>query len=84
MVKMIVVTILMRMCTSVVSILVINNIFLKLFLYFIPLDLEYNKDDYCSWPDYFLCHNKICINANLTCNGINDCGDFSDERQCSK
>lgn len=29
--------------------------------------------------NYFLCSNKKCINNTLVLNGIDDCGDFSDE-----
>lgn len=46
--------------------------------------LEHFKNESCSWPDNFFCHNKVCINANLTCNGQDDCGDFSDEDKCSE
>ncbi|XP_063217165.1 uncharacterized protein LOC134527975 isoform X2 [Bacillus rossius redtenbacheri] len=31
----------------------------------------------------FLCANGKCINASAECNGKNDCGDRSDERNCS-
>ncbi|XP_076317919.1 neurotrypsin-like isoform X2 [Tachypleus tridentatus] len=31
----------------------------------------------------FVCHNGKCINATLVCNGINDCNDFSDEKNCT-
>ena len=27
----------------------------------------------------FTCSNKKCIQASGKCNGVNDCGDFSDE-----
>lgn len=33
----------------------------------------------CLRPDTFMCQNRRCINNNLTCNGIDDCGDASDE-----
>lgn len=34
-------------------------------------------------PDEFLCANHTCIPKNKTCDGVNDCGDYSDEgRQC--
>ncbi|GFX07469.1 CUB domain-containing protein [Trichonephila clavipes] len=29
------------------------------------------------------CDNKICLHPDWRCNGINDCGDFSDERNCA-
>lgn len=32
--------------------------------------------------DSFVCDNKNCVNRNETCNGIDDCGDFSDETGC--
>lgn len=32
----------------------------------------------------FECANKNCINEIFTCNGLDDCGDNSDERLCSK
>lgn len=29
-----------------------------------------------------LCDNKVCMHPDWRCNGENDCGDFSDERNC--
>jgi hypothetical protein len=34
-------------------------------------------------PGYFQCHNDRCVSINQTCNQVNDCGDFSDELNCS-
>jgi len=34
-------------------------------------------------PGYFQCHNNRCVPSNQTCNQVNDCGDFSDEVNCS-
>jgi len=34
-------------------------------------------------PGYFQCHNNRCVPSNQTCNQVNDCGDFSDELNCS-
>lgn len=32
---------------------------------------------------YFLCTNRRCIEADRHCNGLDDCGDNSDELDCS-
>uniref|UniRef100_A0A8C1PQU6 Suppression of tumorigenicity 14a n=1 Tax=Cyprinus carpio TaxID=7962 RepID=A0A8C1PQU6_CYPCA len=34
-------------------------------------------------PDKFQCDNKRCVNPSLRCDGWNDCGDSTDERNCS-
>ncbi|KAF4072119.1 hypothetical protein AMELA_G00270730 [Ameiurus melas] len=34
-------------------------------------------------PDRFLCNNKRCVSSALRCDGWNDCGDSSDERNCN-
>nr|XP_034189705.1 vitellogenin receptor isoform X1 [Osmia lignaria] len=36
----------------------------------------------CEPPDSFLCENKRCISVYYRCNGENDCGDESDEKDC--
>lgn len=33
-------------------------------------------------PGRFQCHNNLCINQSLQCDGWNDCGDGSDEDNC--
>ncbi|XP_011620138.2 suppressor of tumorigenicity 14 protein homolog [Takifugu rubripes] len=33
-------------------------------------------------PGRFQCHNNLCINQTLQCDGWNDCGDNSDEDNC--
>ncbi|XP_029432075.1 suppressor of tumorigenicity 14 protein-like [Rhinatrema bivittatum] len=33
-------------------------------------------------PDQFACTNGLCVATSLTCDGWNDCGDLSDERNC--
>nr|XP_033819686.1 suppressor of tumorigenicity 14 protein-like isoform X2 [Geotrypetes seraphini] len=33
-------------------------------------------------PGQFACSNGLCISVSLTCDGWNDCGDLSDERNC--
>ncbi|XP_028664301.1 ST14 transmembrane serine protease matriptase a [Erpetoichthys calabaricus] len=43
--------------------------------------LSYEPTNPC--PDKFLCKNDRCIKQELQCDGWNDCGDNSDEKQCS-
>ncbi|XP_015126731.1 vitellogenin receptor [Diachasma alloeum] len=38
----------------------------------------------CEPPEWFQCKNSRCVSAFFRCNGDNDCGDFSDERDCSE
>uniref|UniRef100_A0A8C2B7G7 Suppression of tumorigenicity 14a n=1 Tax=Cyprinus carpio TaxID=7962 RepID=A0A8C2B7G7_CYPCA len=40
----------------------------------------FDPSDPC--PDQFQCNNKRCINPSLRCDGWNDCGDSTDERNC--
>lgn len=42
-------------------------------------EINCTKSDECEPPSHFLCHNNVCINQTLVCNGRNDCGDRSDE-----
>ena len=34
--------------------------------------------------DKFQCSNKKCIESSRACNGVDDCGDSSDELDCGK
>ncbi|KAJ0063700.1 hypothetical protein NL108_006621, partial [Boleophthalmus pectinirostris] len=34
-------------------------------------------------PKQFQCRNQLCIRSELRCDGWNDCGDMSDELQCT-
>ncbi|XP_015434155.1 PREDICTED: vitellogenin receptor [Dufourea novaeangliae] len=36
----------------------------------------------CEQPEWFLCENKKCVSHSFQCDGENDCGDESDERDC--
>lgn len=41
---------------------------------------SYDPLDPC--PNQFSCNNGMCIEQKMKCDGWNDCGDMSDERQC--
>ncbi|XP_069057747.1 atrial natriuretic peptide-converting enzyme isoform X2 [Pleurodeles waltl] len=41
------------------------------------------KHSLCGGQDRFLCTSGICISQKLTCNGYNDCDDWSDEAHCN-
>ncbi|XP_061071970.1 suppressor of tumorigenicity 14 protein homolog isoform X1 [Conger conger] len=48
---------------------------------FMALYNAYDPQNPC--PQQFACASGICISKDLQCDGWNDCGDMSDERQCS-
>ncbi|XP_071980888.1 atrial natriuretic peptide-converting enzyme isoform X2 [Engystomops pustulosus] len=44
---------------------------------------EKGRQSMCGEHDSFLCSNGVCIAKKLTCNGYNDCDDWSDEVHCN-
>lgn len=38
--------------------------------------------DWTACPGSFQCHNNVCVNQTLRCDGWDDCGDHSDEDNC--
>jgi len=40
--------------------------------------------EFCSKESYHRCDNGICVLNQWVCDGDNDCGDNSDERNCGK
>ncbi|KAM5275816.1 low-density lipoprotein receptor-related protein 2-like isoform 3-T4 [Hipposideros larvatus] len=52
------------------------------------MDCEDGFDEaHCPWPHclagQWQCKNKVCVMESWKCNGINDCGDSSDEEVCA-
>ncbi|XP_038411956.1 atrial natriuretic peptide-converting enzyme isoform X4 [Canis lupus familiaris] len=45
---------------------------------------EKGKQSLCGGGDSFQCASGLCVPHKLRCNGHNDCGDWSDEAQCSQ
>uniref|UniRef100_A0A8C5PQR1 Suppressor of tumorigenicity 14 protein homolog n=1 Tax=Leptobrachium leishanense TaxID=445787 RepID=A0A8C5PQR1_9ANUR len=43
--------------------------------------ISYDAQNPC--PDQFTCNDRKCINKARRCDGWNDCGDFSDELECT-
>ncbi|XP_022903502.2 vitellogenin receptor [Onthophagus taurus] len=50
------------------------------FLDSLYMQLEYN----CTGTDNFVCQNSRCVPINKRCDGVNDCFDNSDERDCDQ
>ena len=42
----------------------------------------YFSENVCS-DDLFRCQRGRCVNLNMRCDGYNDCGDGSDEKNCT-
>lgn len=64
----------MRMELALTTLKTINISFLSLFLRFAPRKA---CDD-----DHRKCDNDICVSMATLCNGVDDCGDWSDEIGC--
>ncbi|XP_059150226.1 low-density lipoprotein receptor-related protein 1-like [Physella acuta] len=50
---------------------------------FDKMKYKYLKEPKCSNPNMFACKNKACVHKSFRCNSVNDCGDNSDEYDCS-
>lgn len=50
-------------------------------LVFVGRTEEFNRT--CE-PFTFKCLNGVCISMEWKCDGVDDCGDYSDETNCSK
>ena len=50
-----------------------------------PIDVTptTGKRDHCHWWQY-TCANRNCVSYREKCDGVNDCGDHSDEDNCRK
>ena len=55
--------------------IVMFNVFEKYFEFYSFINLFSGCDT--------LCDNNICMHPDWKCNGVNDCGDFTDERNCA-
>ena len=61
-------------CLFLLCIVYFSFLFSFLDYYFCNLDI-FNDTK-------FRCNSGLCINSNLRCDGYNDCGDDSDEKNC--
>ena len=51
---------------------------------FSPLHLVLFCSDYGCGENELQCNNNVCIDIRLKCNGVDECGDGSDEIDCGK